>query len=47
MGFQVATAAFALVFRKHSAGEVASPDGYLRRMVEKAGAGKLHLERSF
>lgn len=33
--------------REHSAGDVASPDGYLRRMVEKAGAGKLHLERSF
>ncbi len=47
MGPQVATAAFALVFEKHSAGEVASPGGYLRGMVEKAGAGELHLERSF
>lgn len=47
MGTQVAMAAFALVFEKHSASEVASPDGYLRRMGEKAGAGKLHLERSF
>ncbi|MWD29918.1 replication protein C [Aquicoccus sp. SCR17] len=47
MGTQVATAAFALVFEKHSAGEVASPGGYLRGMVEKAGAGELHLERSF
>jgi replication initiation protein RepC len=47
MGTQVATAAFALVFEKHSAGEVSSPGGYLRGMVEKAGAGELHLERSF
>jgi len=47
LGKQVATAAFALVFEKHSAGEVASPGGYLRGMVEKAGAGELHLERSF
>jgi len=47
MGTQVATAAFALVFEKHSAGEVASPGGYLRGMLEKDGAGELHLERSF
>lgn len=47
MGTQVATAAFALVFEKHSAGEVSSPGGYLRGMVEKARAGELHLERSF
>ena len=47
MGTKVAMAAFALVFAKHSAGEVASPGGYLRGMVEKAGPGKLHLERSF
>ncbi|MFD1881358.1 plasmid replication protein RepC [Paracoccus pacificus] len=47
LGKQVATAAFALVFEKHNAGEVASPGGYLRGMVEKAGAGELHLERSF
>ena len=47
MGTQVATAAFALVFEKHSAGEVTSPGGYLLGMVEKAGAGQLHLERSF
>ena len=42
-----ATAALALVFEKHCAGEVSSPGGYLRGMVEKAGAGELHLERSF
>jgi len=47
MGKQVATAALALVFEKHCAGEVSSPGGYLRGMVEKAGAGELHLERSF
>ena len=47
MGKQVATAALVLVFEKHSTGEVASPGGYLRGMVEKAGAGELHLERSF
>jgi len=47
LGKQVATAALVLVFEKHSAGEVASQGGYLRGMVEKAGAGELHLERSF
>lgn len=47
LGPQVATAALVLVFDKHCAGEVASPGGYLRGMVEKAGAGELHLERSF
>ncbi len=47
LGKQVATAALVLVFEKHSSGEVASPGGYLRGMVEKAGAGELHLERSF
>ncbi|MFC4669523.1 plasmid replication protein RepC [Seohaeicola nanhaiensis] len=47
LGKQVATTALVLVFEKHCAGEVASPGGYLRGMVEKAGAGALHLERSF
>jgi replication initiation protein RepC len=47
LGKQVATAALALVFEKHCAGEVSSPGGYLRGMVEKAGAVELHLERSF
>jgi replication initiation protein RepC len=47
LGPQIATAALVLVFDKHCAGEVASPGGYLRGMVEKAGAGELHLERSF
>ncbi len=47
LGPLIATAALVLVFDKHAAGEVASPGGYLRGMVEKAGAGELHLERSF
>lgn len=47
LGSQTATAALVLVFDKHCAGEVASPGGYLRAMVEKAWAGELHLERSF
>ena len=47
LGPQIATAALVLTFDKHCAGEVASPGGYLRGMVEKAGAGNLHLERSF
>ena len=42
-----ASAAIALIFDKHTAGEVKSPGGYLRGMVEKARAGELHLERSF
>lgn len=46
LGKQVATAALALVFEKHCAGEVSSPGGYLRGMVVKVGAGELHLERS-
>ncbi|MDJ0828072.1 MAG: plasmid replication protein RepC, partial [Rhodobacter sp.] len=46
LGKQTAAAAMALVFDKHAKGEVASPGGYLRGMVEKAGAGELHLERS-
>ena len=36
-----------LVFDKHCVGEVASPGGYLRGMVEKAGARELHLDPSF
>ncbi|WP_252734137.1 plasmid replication protein RepC [Paracoccus sp. XHP0099] len=47
LGPQIATAALVLTFDKHAKGEVASPGGYLRGMVEKAGAGELHLERSF
>ena len=47
LGPQMAAAALALIFDKFNAGEVASPGGYLRGMVEKAGAGELHLDRSF
>ena len=47
MGKQMAAAAMALVFDKHAKGEVTSAGGYLRGMTEKAGAGELHLERSF
>jgi len=47
LGPLAASAAMALIFDKFSDGEVASPGGYLRGMVEKAGAGELHLERSF
>lgn len=47
LGKQTATAALALVFEKHGAGQVKSPGGYLRGMMRKAGAGALYLERSF
>ena len=47
LGPQIATAALVLTFDKHCAGEVSSAGGYLRGMTEKAGAGELHLERSF
>lgn len=47
LGPQMAAACLVLVFDKHCTGEVSSAGGYLRGMVEKAGAGELHLERSF
>ncbi len=47
LGPQMGAAALALIYDKFNAGEVASPGGYLRGMVEKAGAGELHLDRSF
>lgn len=47
LGPAAAAAAMALIFDKFSDGDVASPGGYLRGMVDKAGAGELHLERSF
>lgn len=47
LGPEVAAAAVALIYDKHSAGEVSSPGGYLRGMVEKAQVGELHLDRSF
>lgn len=47
LGPAVAAAAIALIFDKHTTGEVKSPGGYLRGMVEKAKIGELHLDRSF
>ncbi|APZ50411.1 plasmid replication protein RepC [Salipiger abyssi] len=47
LGNRCATAALALVFEKHCAGEVTSPSGYLYGMIRKARAGELHLDRSF
>ena len=47
LGPEIAAAAIALIYDKHATGEVSSPGGYLRGMVEKARAGELHLERSF
>lgn len=47
LGPHVAAAAIALIFDKYSSGEVSSPGGYLRGIVEKAKVGDLHLARSF
>lgn len=47
LGPEVAAAAVALIYDKHADGEVSSPGGYLRGMVQKAQAGELHLDRSF
>ncbi len=47
LGPKTAAAALVLTFDKHCAGEITSPNGYLRGMIRKAGAGELHLERSF
>jgi len=47
LGPAVAAAALALIYDKHASGEVSSPGGYLRGMVQKAVAGELHLDRSF
>jgi len=47
LGPAVAAAALALIYDKHATGEVSSPGGYLRGMVEKGLAGELHLDRSF
>ncbi len=46
MGPQAAAIAVALVFEKHTSGEVKSPAGYLRGMIAKSRVGELHLERS-
>lgn len=47
LGPKMAAAMIALIFDKYSAGEVTSPGGYLRGMVEKGISGDLHLARSF
>ncbi len=47
LGSEVAAAAIALIYDKHASGEVSSPGGYLRGMVQKAQDGELHLDRSF
>jgi replication initiation protein RepC len=47
LGPHAAAAAIALIFDKYSNGEVSSPGGYLRGIVEKAKSGDLHLARSF
>lgn len=47
MGPENAAASIALILDKSSDGEVKSPGGYLRGLVEKAKIGELHLQRSF
>lgn len=47
LGPPIAAAAIALVFDKYNTGEVKSPGGYLRGIVQKARAGELHLDRTF
>ncbi|MEP4199373.1 MAG: plasmid replication protein RepC [Aliishimia sp.] len=42
-----AAASIALILDKSSDGEVKSPGGYLRGLIEKAQIGELHLDRSF
>ena len=47
LGKDMAACSFALIFEKHSKGELTSPTGYLRGMLRKAAAGELHIDRSF
>lgn len=47
LGPAVAAASIALILDKSSNGEVKSPGGYLRGLVERAQVGELHLDRSF
>ena len=46
LGNQMAAVAFAVIAEKHASGEVRSPGGYLRGMVEKARIGTLNLDRT-
>ena len=43
----IAAAVVALIFDKQSEGQIQSPGGYLRALVERAQAGELHLDRTF
>ncbi|MEP6049230.1 MAG: plasmid replication protein RepC, partial [Roseobacter sp.] len=47
LGPAQAAASIALILDKSSDGEVKSPGGYLRGLIEKAQLGELHLDRSF
>jgi replication initiation protein RepC len=47
LGPAVAAASIALILDKSTTGEVRSPGGYLRGLVERAQVGELHLNRSF
>ncbi len=47
LGPAVAAASIALILDKSTTGEVKSPGGYLRGLVERAQVGELHLDRSF
>jgi len=47
LGPAIAAASIALILDKSTDGEVKSPGGYLRGLVERAQIGELHLDRSF
>ena len=47
LGPAQAAASIALILDKSSDGQVKSPGGYLRGLIEKAEIGELHLDRSF
>ncbi len=47
LGPAVAAASIALILDKSTDGEVKSPGGYLRGLIERAQIGELHLDRSF
>ena len=46
LGHAVAAVAVALICDKYEGGEIRSPGGYLRGIVERARSGELHLDRS-
>lgn len=47
LGPAVAAASIALIVDKSTNGDIRSPGGYLRGLVERAQTGELHLDRSF